>query len=182
MTKLASYHSGRIDENKVGPAMRKLNPRQRSFVDYIVTNGTNNAATAAREAGYPDNGTASIRVQGYRLAHNPDIIAAIAEESKRRLDFSLPQFIHTIIGIATDPTHKDQLKAAITGAGMAGVAAVTKSTQEVTHRIELSPREQIEHELSLVSPDIAENFRKTFPMLAAPMKDITPEYDPDAEF
>src|SRR3954453_12346600 len=62
------------------PAMAELNPKQRAFVLGYVCQTNADATAAARLAGYESNGSdQSIRVTGFRLTHDPKVLAAIRE-------------------------------------------------------------------------------------------------------
>lgn len=128
----AKYHSPAIDEGTLGPAMKALNPRRRAFVDYLVTNGTDNFTEAAREAGFEGTPNA-LRVTAHRVARDPAVCAALIEEGKRRVNTHLPRALETILTIAADISHKDALKAALALAAMSGVSPIALSKQEHVH-------------------------------------------------
>jgi hypothetical protein len=112
----------------LGPRMRALNPRHRTFV--IAYLAVANATEAARLAGYTE-GTASseadgrgmgagLRVTAARLKKRPDIAAGIREEARRQVMLTLPRDYPTIREMAHCGTAggkrikaKDQLEALI---------------------------------------------------------------------
>ena len=168
----ATYHSPAMIDATLGPAMRALNERQQAFVDYVVTTGTKNFAEAAREVGYSQNlGTS--KVIGHKFRHSQGIADAIIEEGKRRVNLHLPMALQTAITIASDPSHKDALKAALALMAMSGVSPVTMSKTE-THVIHHgTPLENIEARLAVLPPDVADMLRKQ--LLPAKIIDITPD-------
>lgn len=179
----AKYESPLVNEADFGPAMRALNPRQRAVVSYLLDTGQvdSDAWTEACErAGYSPAGVSrnALNVTAYRLRHDPKLTAAIQEEARRRVGNDLPMFLKTIRTIASDPSHKDALKAATTGAAMAGVSAISLSKTEthVTHH--LDPFDEIERNLALLPPERAAVLRK---MLLPPTIDITPTHVPTDE-
>ena len=175
----ATYRSPALVDATLGPAMRALNPRQQAFVDYIVTTGTQNFAEAAREVGYSQHpGTST--VQGYKLRHSQMVAEAIIEEGKRRVNMHLPLALQTVISIASDPSHKDALKAGLALMAMSGVSpvALSKTEKHVIHTG--SPLENIEARLAVLPTDVADMLRQK--LLPARMIDLTPEREPtDAE-
>lgn len=125
-----------MPDGKFGPAMEKLNPRQRAFVLAMLDmGGAMNHTAAARAAGYSDTGGADsgIRVAGHRLAHDIKIQAAIREEAGRRMNSGAIMAASVLIDIAANPVHKDQLKAATQLLDRAGLNAVTEHKITVDH-------------------------------------------------
>ena len=176
----ALYHSPYVADSDLGPAMRALNPRQQAIVAYLLDTGQvdKDAWTeAAIAVGYSPSGNRQAAAQtAHNLRHSPKVTAAIQEEARRRVGNDLPMFLKTIRTIAGDPSHKDALKAATTGAAMAGVSAISLSKTEthVTHH--LDPFDEIERNLALLPPERAAVLRK---MLLPPTIDVTPTRDID---
>ncbi len=172
----ALYQSPNADADKLGPAMKSLNPRQQAVVHYLLDTGTDNFSEAARASGYSEDGSdGALRVTAHRLKQNPDIAEALVEEGKRRMAHSLPVFLKTIRMIGGDISHKDALKAATTGAAMSGVSAVSvsKSEQHVIHHGD--PGAAIEAKLARLSPEKAAALRAALGLPT--IIDITPEKD-----
>lgn len=102
-------------ESALGPAMRNLpTDRQRLFVIAMLETGGRNISDAARLAGYTDNGKGPIRVLASRLAHDEKILAAMSEESTRRLMSGQILAVSTVLSIMDNGAAKDsdRLKAA----------------------------------------------------------------------
>lgn len=102
----------RIEKTKLGPKMTALPERQRAFVVALITQGTRDYTAAAQTAGYKADNRNALKVSAHRLAHDEKILAAIKEETERRLQASIGMAAEVLLSIAEDPTHKDRLKAA----------------------------------------------------------------------
>lgn len=152
---------------KFGPAMSKLNERQRAVVMWLCDGGSNNFTKACREAGYTGTDD-SLRVQASRMRNDPLISEAITEESKRRLAHSLPVAMGTIEAIAADRSHKDALKAATTLAAMNGVSpiALSEHKEEKTVTVNLMDDVRAAAAVLGIDPDA---------MMRGHMVDVTPE-------
>jgi phage terminase small subunit len=131
-------------EYRLGSRMRALNERQRRFVEALFGGGHANHTQAALIAGYTgDNET--VRVTAHRLAHDDKIRAAILEEAQRRMDSSGALVASVLIEIASDPTHKDRLKAALALADRIGLHARTEHKITVEHQDDKGKIELIKH-------------------------------------
>lgn len=120
---------------KLGPAMSNLNKNQRGFVIAMVEMGGINFTRAALAAGYGNGNAESASVQGNRLAHDENIIAAIHEEAYRRLRSGNIMAVQTLLEIADDrgAEPKDRLKACEMILNRAGLPATTEHTVKVEH-------------------------------------------------
>lgn len=113
--------------------MLKLLPRQRAFVRAALDTGRANNTLHARMAGYCGTDE-TLRVTGYRLAHDPDIQAAIIEEAKKRLSSSAAMAVSVLVQLAeTAPEAKDRLKAIDMILNRVGMHAKTEHTVNVEH-------------------------------------------------
>jgi phage terminase small subunit len=135
---MAEIHPGLLTpaNYKLGPAMLRLNDRQRAFVIAMLEMPGIDNTSAARAAGYSDD--KQIKVTAYRLAHDEDVLEAIYEESKRRLRSGAVMAVSRLLEIANDTTaeKKDQLKAIEMVLNRTGFHAVTEQKIDVTHRDE----------------------------------------------
>lgn len=121
-------------DTDMGPAMAALRPRQRAFVIAMLETGEDNHTRCAMMAGY--GGTeSSIRVQAFRLAHDEKIQAAIVEQAGRRMKTGAIMATGTLLSIAKNPVHKDQLKAAVEILNRSGLHAITETKHTVEHTI-----------------------------------------------
>jgi phage terminase small subunit len=131
--------------DELGPCMMALRTdQQREFVRqlFIVPAGHGCLTAAARAAGYGksrDGGKSKehgVRQTASKLAQDPRIAAAIAEESKRQLRGAAPEATRALINLIRDPTHKDHARA---------IAMVLDRIDpiETTHHVEVrrSPQE-----------------------------------------
>lgn len=123
-------------ENNYGPAMEVLTPRQQAFVIILLDAGRLNYTDAYLRAGYEVKDRHSAQVNGSRLAHDDRIIAAIKEESSKRLNAGSGVAINSIVVAAADPTHKDHIKACEMILNRTGFHALTEHKATVTHRSE----------------------------------------------
>lgn len=106
------------DRSYDGKAMAALTDRQRLFVQAMVRQGVNPkaAAKAAAECGFAP-------AYGYELMRNDNILAALREESTKRLVGAALVGVNVLLEIAQSPTHKDQFRAAKELAGINGFTA-----------------------------------------------------------
>lgn len=115
------------DRNSDGPAMSALTDQQRAFVYLMIQTGVNEgmANQCAKAAGYEGpNG-------GWRCMRNERILAALREETTKRLMGAALVGVSTMIEIANSPGHKDRYKAAKDLAAINGFTPEQKIT--VTH-------------------------------------------------
>ncbi len=127
------------EEPKYGPAMSRLNERQRAFVTSMLDYGGKDNTKAAIEAGY-EGTPVSIRVQAHRLAHDEKIQLAIREEAQKRLNASTVMAVNILLEIADDVTVAE--KSRLTAIGMildrTGLHATTEQKVTVTRVDETS--------------------------------------------
>ena len=72
-----------LRDYEVGPDMLALTDRQRAFVFHLVDQGGMDHHRAASKAGYKGD-TETLRVTGWRLAHDERIGLAMIEEAERQ--------------------------------------------------------------------------------------------------
>jgi phage terminase small subunit len=99
-----------------GPAMAALpSDRYRAFVLalYEIPRGFGAQTKAAKMAGFGTSTTTpdSWKAIGCKLAHDERILAAIAEEDKRRIRASAPRAIRALEYLIEDPDHKGHERA-----------------------------------------------------------------------
>jgi phage terminase small subunit len=117
-----------------GPAMLRLNDRQRAFVTAMLDFGGRDNTKAAEAAGYSADNRNSLRRIAYRLAHDPNIQEAIREEGTNRLNSATIMAVNTLLDIADDPSteKKDRLKAVEMIMNRTGLHATTEHKVAVT--------------------------------------------------
>lgn len=100
-------------EDQMGPAMRRLNERQRRYVCALSVFG-GDQSRAYVFAGYNTKTPHATAVSASRLANSDDIKEAIKEEAWRRLDYSSVLAISTMLELASpsNPDKAIRLKAA----------------------------------------------------------------------
>lgn len=123
------------DEAALGPHMRVLTPKMRKFVWAVLEAGNSNFADAAAVAGYTCKNRNSLRVTGYRLAHDGRIRDAIVEEGRRRIHSGVILAASTLMEIMGDETVKasDRLKAVGMVLNRAGIPETTEHKVIVEH-------------------------------------------------
>lgn len=123
------------DEYVLGPAMQRLNERQRHFVTAMIEYGGTSYSRAARAAGYSE---ATVLHHAHKMAHDESIQAAIKEEAVRRLNTGALMAVKTVLIIMEDPTteKKDRLKAAEMIMNRTGMHATSEHKVAVTHKDE----------------------------------------------
>lgn len=123
----------------LGSAMLALTERQRKFVLYLLETGSDNASAAARAAGYGGNDS-SIRVTGWRIAHNPKVQAAIREEGLRRMGASVLAVTSHLVDIATGretrATVGERLKAMSMVLNRVGLHEMSEHKVSVEHTVD----------------------------------------------
>lgn len=130
------------DSPELGEAMRALSPQQRAFVLAYVEDGKANNSAAARAAGYGDTSPTveqaktAAKVAGWRLIHDPRVLAAIRELAQSRLNASAYHAANVLVEIAEDPTHKDRFRAAEMLMNRAGMIVATEQKVVHEHRVE----------------------------------------------
>lgn len=93
-------------EDQMGPAMLRLNRRQRIFVCALAVFGGDQTA-AYKHAGYECSNDRSAQAASSRLANAEDIIQAIREESLRRINSATLLAVSTLVEMAS-PRNADQ--------------------------------------------------------------------------
>jgi phage terminase small subunit len=98
-----------LRDYEVGPDMLALTDRQRAFVFHLVDQGGLDHHRAASKAGYKGD-TETLRVTGWRLAHDERIGLAMIEEARRRLHATAILAASELHKILEDPTTSKMLK------------------------------------------------------------------------
>ncbi len=123
------------DRSYDGKAMAGLTDRQRQFVVAMMQQGVNPkaAAKAAASCGFA-------AAYGYELMRNDSILAALREESTKRLVGAALVGVNVLLDIAQSPTHKDQFRAA---KELAGINGFTAEQRIVVEHITEDSKQQI---------------------------------------
>jgi phage terminase small subunit len=165
------------DESSLGPAMQKLNPRQRSFVRAVVAGLSQ--IRAVQEAGY----TGSKRVQevtGVRLGHHPAIQAAILEEGIKVVRSTGPKAIAVLSSIASNPEarDRDRITAAVALLDRGGFGATTSHRVDVHHHE--PSREEVRARLAAACDELG--FTAEMKARALKVNAIELDQQPDGSF
>lgn len=174
----------KVDDTGLGPAMRALTEKQRSFVYALVETG-GNAAQAAAAAGYGENSHSeaarenAYRVRGYQLSHDVKVLAAIKEEAEKRLHSGALLAASALVEMVQDPLNKNRFKAAESLLNRAGLTVATEHKVVVEHRgnsQEIGARiRELVRELGADLPRLAG--ADTASIIDAEYSDITPTED-----
>ena len=109
------------DVPEFGPHMLELSPKRQAFVcslyhENAPVKGEGLLLYAARQAGYGNaQGTSSnqtLSVIAHRIAHDPKVLSAISEYSKRMVRAISPEAVRAVREAVRDPSSKDHIKAA----------------------------------------------------------------------
>lgn len=119
-----------------GRAMAALTDRRRDFVVAMLKQGVNPkaAGVAAAQCGYHAN-------YGYELMRDEGILAALREESTKRLAGAALVGVNVMLEIANNPSHKDQYRAA---KDLAAINGFTAEQRIVVEHISHDSKAQIE--------------------------------------
>lgn len=158
---------------KFGPQMSVLNSRQQAFVLARFALGNDDPVAAARAAGYPDIGKSGIRVQAFRLEHNPKVRAAMQEHAQAVLQGFNPMMVRLLKEMAETPG-KEQLKAILAVMNRSGLHATTEVKNTHEHILTYDESVLELHRLALLAGDDPD---KVIAGLAPPPAVVT-----DAEF
>jgi hypothetical protein len=124
----------------MGTAMKALpSDKHRAFVLnlYEIEPGWGCNAKAARLAGFGTDSSspASMATIGWRLATDERVLAAIAEEDKKRIRASAPRALSALQRVVENPDHRDHLR---------GVAMVLDRVHPTQHQMHVV-HEHIDH-------------------------------------
>src|SRR5262249_50369577 len=141
--------ASREDWGQLGPAMRALpNDRWRDFVYHYVSHppGHGAQARAARLAGFAKGSKPIVVAKiAHRLAHDPRMIEAIAEESRKMVRAGAPEAVNALYEMIRDPTSKDRM-AAVRAVLSRADPEVAHQSLQVTHRV-IDPDQEAVEEL-----------------------------------
>lgn len=129
---------------RLGPAMEALNHNQRQFVLAIIQTGCTNTK-AAELAGYKGDRN-TLKANGWRLAHDARIQAAIQEEAQKLIRSTSVMAINVIADIARDKRvpARDRIKAAVELLNRGGLPAQSEHLLTVEHHDRRTTSELIE--------------------------------------
>lgn len=118
------------DGEYLGPAMRALNERYRAFVRAVLQFPSAKGETLSRAAGFK-NSAGGHRVNAHRLLHHDKVLAAIQEETWKRLKLGGLIGVSHLIRMAEDTEHPNHFRACEALADRAGYSAAMKVDVEV---------------------------------------------------
>ena len=118
-----------------GQRMSALSGRQRTFVLELIQRGAHRTAIedSAVAAGYS-------RTHGYKLLRDSDVLAAVREESTKKVAGAALLGVAVMVEIASNPLHKDQYRAA---KDLAALNGFTAEQRIVVEHIDADSKAQI---------------------------------------
>jgi len=146
--------------------MLALTERQQKFVVAVAESGTDNYTRCAREAGYSTDSEGALRVAAHRLIHDSKIQEAFQEYTAAALKGGAPLALRAVIEIASDPQHKDRLRAAQTILDRTGHHATSEHTVKVqdvsrTDEAMIERIKQLGKELNLAPAEVQKMIANT---------------------
>jgi hypothetical protein len=125
-----------IDDESLGPAMRRCTALQRRFVLACLIIGGGQHKRAAAMAGYSGDAN-QLAVTGFRVAHTPYIQAAILEEAAKRLGGSAIEAVNVVLEQMSDPkcSPRDRRAAAEMILNRTGLHSKTEHSVTVTQEV-----------------------------------------------
>jgi phage terminase small subunit len=96
-----------------GPAMMRLNERQRNFVVALLTGkpGHGCLTRAYIAAGYQTASRSLAGKAAYNLSRDEKVLAAISEESKKLIRVHYPEASLALLSVIRNPDHRDHVRA-----------------------------------------------------------------------
>jgi phage terminase small subunit len=96
-----------------GPAMMRLNERQRNFVVALLTGkpGHGCFTRAYIAAGYQTASRSLAGKAAYNLSRDEKVLAAISEESKKLIRVHYPEASLALLSVIRNPDHRDHVRA-----------------------------------------------------------------------
>lgn len=131
------------DLDACGPAMRELDQLQRNFVRAYFEYPAYNQKQLALAAGYSDTPGNAANC-GYKNMHNEKVIAAINEETSKRLRGAGAIGVMGIVSVALNPAHKDHFKACEALANRTGFHALSEHKVIVDDKRPQTKRELVD--------------------------------------
>jgi phage terminase small subunit len=165
------------DESALGPAMLKLNRRQREFVRGVVS-GLSQTEAVSR-AGY--EGTREVQaITGVRLGHHPGVQAAILEEGIKVVRSEGPKAIAVLSSIASnaEARDRDRITAAVALLDRGGFGASTSHRVDVHHHE--PSREEVRARLAAACDELG--FTAEMKARALKVNAIELDQQPDGSF
>jgi phage terminase small subunit len=132
---------------ELGPAMQQLTERQRLFVRALVSlppgYGILTKAYKAAGFGTPNGKRLTLAKNASALSKQENIIAAIAEESRKVIRTAFPEAVSALMNMIRDPSHKDHCRATMALIDRCDPLE-TKHNIDVVHRTVDPDREALE--------------------------------------
>lgn len=168
------------EDQAYGPAMAACSEMQRAFIEAYFEHPNYSGGQLAEIAGFSSgniNKSSQLRVTGHRLMHNEKVIAAINEETSKRLRGAGYIGVVGIVKVALNESHKDHLKACAMLADRTGFHALSEHKVTVDDK-----RPQTKKELIDATKTVLAELGMSVEEANAFIKKSTGEDAVDAEF
>ena len=124
----------REPDDSIGPAMSALTDMQQAFIHAMLDLGGDSATAAAAEAGYAEDSYGALRVQAHRMLRSEKILAALREESVKRMQGATIVAVSGLVSLAKNAVQeKDRLKAIEMILNRTGMQAISEHKVSVSH-------------------------------------------------
>jgi len=150
---LSEFYAPIPDDPAMPPSFLKISPQQRAWVMAYLEAGDENAAGAARRAGYgkdsatPEQARQAYTRAGYRNVHDDDVLAAMRELAQEKFRIAGYKAVTALMEIVKDPTHKDHFKAIERVLAQNGMIAAVQI--EHNHNVTVTEKDQVEKVVAL---------------------------------
>lgn len=131
-----------------GPKMQALRDDRRRRFAFIMGCGEENAAEAARAAGYSDVKDGA-KVQAHHLMHDPDVLEAVQEVGRKALIGLAPLAVKCAKAILQDKKHRAHARMVEVVFDRTGYIAETEHRVTVTHVADIKELEALARRLAL---------------------------------
>jgi hypothetical protein len=137
------------DWGQLGEAMQALpNDKWRAFCYHLTTQkpGHGRLTRACRAAGFGKNSTpANLAKLAWHMGHDPMVIAAVAEESRKVIRLGHPEAVAAVLSLVRNPKHRDHMRAVDAVLSRADpIESHSRHNIEVLHRTVDPDREALE--------------------------------------
>ncbi len=133
-----------MSDEQFGPEMNKLPIEKQIFVCMLFEHSGRSLTKAARAAGITSETYGGLRVKAHRLLREPQIKAALLEESKRRKVYLQPRVDAALARIVDNSQHPDHFKALKLISEQNGLAGVVQKVLDVNVNVTVTDEQKIE--------------------------------------
>lgn len=136
-----------LPDEAMGPKMLALKDERRQKFAWLMACGELSASEAARQAGYSGHMGTS-RATAHHMMHNPAVLEAIQEASRKVLSGLAPLAIRSARAILEDPAHSQHARMIETVLDRTGFFAKTEHKVLVEHSVDVRELEDLARRLA----------------------------------